>query len=376
MFHVKRWWLLLETGVVLACGVPDDELFSPTAVEPVEISPGLYRMTFGTGPDFVRGFTADGERILYRSRGQDTASSWRILSVPLAGGSVREEALLYRTALRQPVSTLAMREGERTLGVWTHPPLPWFSCVCLPLDRYPTVTGLSVYWLGETDGSALSALPVHSTTFFAGVRFDSVDTVEGVNVFGDTLRTVFAQQDPRSLAADPFGPVLSPDGATMIFSDGDVLWRVPRSNPQTKDSVGPGAFPALSAGGRWLAAAVPADLDSTVTFCVLTLPDNVECHQRLFHHTASGWLAVLYDLENDSSVVVGSGAEPVPDMSRGRVLVRRFDGLYWIDVAGGTEQLIEGSSGAYATALSPFSDAIAFSADLFGNPDVFLLWLE
>lgn len=375
-FHVKHRLAACLALVLAACGVPEDELFSPTAVEPVQVAPGVYRMTFNSGPDLVRGFSADGGAVLYRSRGPDSSEAWRILAAPVEGGPVSEEAALYRAAITSSVASLTARGNERVMAVWSTPLIPTFSCPCFPPDSYPSVTGLTFYWLGERDGRALAALPVHSSTLRSAIRFDSTDAVNGIQVFGDTVRLVIAQQVIRSLPVNPFGPTLSADGAEIIYSDGETLWRVARDSPGVRDSLGPGAFPALSADGRWLAAVVPVQVDSTATFCVQALDPTLQCHQRLFTHTTLGWQARLYDLAGDSTVIVGAGLEAVPDMNRSRVLVRRFDGLYWVQLPGRESRLVTGTGGAYAIAMSPREDAVAFTADRFQNPDVFLLVVE
>ena len=84
-----RAWLL--AAVLCGCTEPEDVLFKPPVVEPVDEG-HRFRLTNNPGPDVVRGFTPDGERILYRSHGlTGFGEDWRILSVPVGGGPAREE---------------------------------------------------------------------------------------------------------------------------------------------------------------------------------------------------------------------------------------------------------------------------------------------
>lgn len=358
---VVRAVLVSVLGVAgLACDPPEDRLFEPEAVMPAEVQPGLFRVTWSEGRDVVRGFTPDG-RILYLSADALRPDVERLLSVSPDDGATREEAGLYRASLLQPVVNLAFHEGRRLLTVRSPGLVGLHTCGGCPAP--PTVVGLTLRLLEAADGEALSSLPQL-------VQDVPVDTGSGTS--RPFIRVTPAEQEARVYGVDPFRPALLPDGFTSYFSDGESVFRFDAATPSTADSVLRGAFVAASADGALLAVSEPVNTDSTGSLCMAGL----DCQQTTIVISATGWETTVYDASS-LAVVAGPfpGIEPVFDPLGGRLLVRRFDGLYWITLSTGAEELIEQSSGGVGAALSPDGSVLAYSLNLFGNADVFFLRL-
>jgi hypothetical protein len=363
-FGVQRYLAAAIAFSSLACRAPDDIVFTPPVVEPVEES-GRLRVTFNPGPDLVRGFSADGRRILYRSRGlAGFGDEWRILSVPVAGGEVREEAALYRAGLSDPVSTLASDPGGRTLVVWKAIGPPFMGCGS-PAPTGPTVETLVILRLDEVDGRALSALPI---------TLIPTPTILGGGTPNQQVRILPAELEIRALGVDPFGPAADPGGAGVGFvSDGELVWRVQLTDPAASlDSIGEGAFPALSSDGTQLAAATPSGTVTTFDTTVVAAGLGV-CVQETVTIRPAAWQVVLYDLGSGTATAIGEGVEPRFDPAGGRLLVRRSEGLYWLDLTSGAASFVSGTEGGYSAAISPDGSTIAFSAMGSEGHDVFLV---
>lgn len=352
---------VLAGGVWLACSPPNDTLFQPTVIQPSQTLPGVYRVTFNTGPDIVRGFTADSKRIIYRSEGlAGVGGGWRLLSAPVAGGPVTEEASLYRSALRDPVGDLLVQANRRVLVAW-QAALPGVT-TCLNCPDGPGVVGLSILRLEPTDGAPLASLPTRyfqlpnnaaGSTCSHRIRYRPVDA--GVGTGGP----------------NPYGPAIAPGDSIGIFSDGETLWRFDLDHPNVPpDSLGPGAFPTLSADGSHLAAEVPTGVDSSGVQCAT---GQCPCVQQTVTVTAGGWRIVLYDLSGaDTTHFLGKGQEPVFDPRADRLLVRRGGELRWIDLTTGAAiATVPNTTGARSIAISPDGALIAFSLDFNSEPDVF-----
>ncbi len=345
------------------CDAPDDVLFVPPVVEPLEIRPGVFRITYNRDVDVVRGFTPDGTRIVYRSRGlAGFGEGWRILSVPVDGGQVHEEAAIYRQALRSPVGHLLIQGDRRVLVVWRREAAGAETCKGCP--GLPVI-GLSILRLNAADGAPLSAFPTRSLFLPNHASTSPCD---------HRVRLTPTEREVVDRGVDPYGPVIAPNTSVGVYSDGDVLWRFDLDDPTVpRDSIGTGAFPALSPDGTLLAAAIPLGADSVSDFCSFGL---CPCIQETVTITASAWSVVVHDLTGGTVDTVASGMEPqfAPDGSR--LLVRRIDALYWIDLSSGSEELIAGTSGAYAPRIAPDGSVLAFSTSLDGNPDVFFVRVQ
>jgi hypothetical protein len=352
---------LLGLALVAGCTEPDDTLFVRPMLPPVEIAPGLFRATWNPGPDVTRGFTPDG-RVVYLAHGlTGVDSAWALLSIGLADGAVREEARIYRLALRDTVAHLRFGPSGRLLVSWRSITESGFDCTgqC-PAPAAPVF--VTVRRLPPTDGAPLSALPAH------GIALPSLE--ESSTTCMDTrLRLRPAEQEALDRRANPYGPVELVDGSAGFLSDGETLWRyVPGDLGAPPDSLGPGAFPALSPDGQRLAAAIPLGLDSSSAECFAGL---CPCHMQTVTISSTGWDVLLYDLANRAQAPVGPGLEPAFDPLAPRLVVRRPDGLYWVDIATGSATAIPQTEGGYAPAVAPDGTVLAFTAQRFGNPDIF-----
>lgn len=352
----------LVCALGVSCDVPADRLFEPPVVEPVEVRPGLLRLSFNPGPDLVRGFDPTGERVIYRSRGlPGLGDEWRMLAVPVAGGAVEEVAGLYRAALLNPPGAVDVQQRRRVYTVWRTATEGAEACRACPS---PAVVALTIIRLDSMDGRALSGLPTRNvalTTFepspdpaFRRVRLTPAD-----------LEIV-------SRGTNPYGPTVPPVSDTGYYSDGEILWRFDLERPSIPaDPIGPGAFPAVSSDGRFVAAAVPIVADSVTAFC-----GAQACTQETVEFALIGWTIRLYDPMSGTARDLGPGLEPRFHPTEPKLLVRRIGGLYWVDPESAAADSIPGTGGAFAATIAPDGSRLAFSMNLFGNPDVFILRLD
>jgi hypothetical protein len=359
--------VVLGLALGSACSEPDDALFVPPQIPPVEIAPGLFRVTWHTGPDVVRGFTPDGQQIVYQSRDlPGFGEGWRILAVGVADGSVREEAEAYRQGLIEPVGHLVVGSADRLLVTWRSDGVATCPEPCPPA---PPVIGVAIWRLPLTGVVPFSALPASRDVAFPVSRTSDVDCF-GVGPFLHHIRQRPAEREVLDRRANPYGPVERTDASAGFYSDGETIWRYDPADPTAPpDSLGPGAFPALSPDGLTLAAAVPTGLDSTMAQCA----SGLCCFQETITITGAGWEVVLYDLALGGSGVLGPGLEPAFDRLAGRLAVRRPDALYWVDLGTADATVITGTEGGFAPAVSPDGSLLAFSAERFGGADVFFV---
>ncbi len=359
-------WLL---AALAGCAEPNDVLFTPPQVEPTA-EDGRFRLTVNQGPDLVRGFTPDGARIVYVSRGlAGFGEEWRILSIPAEGGAVREEAAIYRAAIGgDRLAQLVFDPGGRVLVSWK-PAVAGIHGCGPPAPAGPIALGLTLRRLDSEDGRALSSIPT---------RFIATNTVFGAATASQRIRILPVEGEIKTFGAEPFGPAVSHDGSGIGFiSDGETVWRVDLNNPTAPaESIGPGAFPALSPDDGLLAVAVPVGLDSAIT--TVTVPAGLgECVQVTVAITVAGWEIVLYDLSDGSTQLLATGVEPRFDTAGNRLLVRQVDGLYWVDLSTAQATLIPGTLGGHLPALSPDGSLLAFSApSTSGSQDVFFVPLN
>jgi hypothetical protein len=353
----------LAVALLAGCAEPDDTVFARPSVAPVEIAPGLFRVTWNAAPDVVRGFSPDGARIVYQSRDlPGLGAGWYVLSVSLADGAVREEASVYRQALIDPLGQVVLRTSHRVLVTWHAVPDGAITCPTCPSP--PSAIGIALLRLPLADGVPLSALPTRTITL---PNHESA-------LCRNRIRLGPAEREVQARRANPYGPVEAPGDSVGFYSDGEAVWRYDPADPTTPpDSLAPGTDPALSPDGALLAVAVPVGLDSTSSLCSIGL---CPCVQETVTITAAGWETLLYDLAAGTVRSLGTGLEPAFDPLGSRVAVRRADALYWVDLASGTATRIPGTDGGYAPAVAPDGSLLAFSAETFGNPDVFFVRLR
>jgi hypothetical protein len=372
---MKRSWSALFVGIasVIACAEPDDTLFTRPPVPPVEIAPGLFRATWSTGPDVVRGFTPGADRIVYQSRDlPGFQRGWAVFSVSLTDGGVREEAGIYRLALPDSTAHVVIGSSGRLLVTWHTVGPGGVTCDNQDCRVPPPAIDVAVRRLPLTDGVPVSALPLREFAL-PNHRTEARTCGTGsVDPTGHhTLRLRPADREVELRRVNPFGPVELADGTAGFFSDGETIWRYdPANSAVPPDSIGPGAFPALSADGLRLAVAVPLGLDSTTSQCFAGL---CPCVQDTWTITTNGWDVLLYDMAGGSPVTLAAGLEPVFDPLEARVVVRRSGALHWVTLATGESTPIVGTDGGYAPAISPDGVILAFTAERFDSPDVFFL---
>jgi hypothetical protein len=343
-------------------------------VPPLEIAPGLFRVTWNPAADVVRGFTPGGDRIVYQTRDlPGFQRGWGMFSVGVADGAVREEAGIYRLALPDSTAHIVLGSASRLLITWHTVGPGGVTCDNQDCPPPPAAIDVALRRLPLTDGVPISALPVrefaipnhrHEPRTCAGGGVDPA-----ANKF---LRIRPAEREITLRRANPYGPVESADGTAGFFSDGETIWRYDPADPAAPaDSLGPGAFPALSPDGQRLAVAVPLGLDSSSAQCQAGL---CPCVQETWTITSTtGWQVMLYDLVSGAVTPLAGGLEPAFDPLEARLVLRRSDGLHWVSLATGEETDILGTDGGYAPAISPDGALLAFTAERYDSPDVFFL---
>ena len=199
------------------------------------------------------------------------------------------------------------------------------------------------------------------------------------NAKGYTLKRVRvapAQRDVARTGANVFGPVTLPGTDAMVYSDGERVWQASISDTSAAPVlIGDGAYPAVSPDGHWLAYARPLGLDSTEQVFTIENPLQ-DCIETYVEITAVSWEIVLRDLETNEEEVLTDGVEPVFDPLGDRIVVRAGD-LRWFNLSTGTSAPIAGTRGAFAPAISPDGDLLAFSLFSAGaNSDVYFVRID
>jgi len=378
--------LLTAGGLVPACKSPSDVLYEPPTFAPQVDDQGRLRVTFGSAADVIRGFTPDG-RLLFSTENLVPFGPGRVLaSVPPEGGQVREEAGIYRPAFPDPIGTLVWQGAggaQRLLALWKQPIPVYDACP----DSSMTTEGMpgpapiplspanvQIYSLPAQDGAAIVSIPSRAVP---------ITPVTSRIVYPDTslqsyvlkrVRVAPAQRDVQRTGANAFGPVTLPGVDAMVYSDGERLWQA--SIPDTSaapELIGDGAYPAVSPDGHWLAYARPVGLDSTEQVYTIVLSVFQVCVETHVEITAASWEVVLRDLETGEEEVLTDGVEPVFDPLGDRLVVRDGD-LQWFNLSSGVSVPIAGTRGAFAPAVSPDGDLLAFSMFSTGtNSDVYYL---
>ena len=337
---------------VVSCEQPNDVLHDPPPFAPQDTEWG-FRLTASDELDVVRGFTTDG-RVVYRTRGLvPFGADYIVASIDTAGGVAREEAAVYRQTLRENPGTIAFGAGRRVLATWNSPVKGIHGCPngggVFPPDAGPVVF-VTLFDLGERDGRAVPNLPALPVP---------VDAVRGAGSAYQHVRITPALREISQKGTNPFGPALLPDGS-VVFSDGERVYRGTPGDPVPPTQLGGGAFPAVSADGTLLAYARPTGLTSVTTFysVPLGLGSCTQEHEEIF---AGGWETVLRELATGAETVIGSGMEPVFDPLAPRVLVRDGERLTWLAYDGSDLGMLGAPLGSYAPAVSPDGAVAAYS---------------
>jgi len=367
VFHVKhpRWSpaaFLWAVGL-FACGSPSDVLFDVPPFAPVEVEPGVFRVTSGSGRAVARGFLPDG-RILFRAFDVPALDpGWLLLSVPPGPGRVREEVAVYRSALLDDLGHLVATDEGRLLAAWKAP-LPGQHGCPAPAPRTPAPVSLSILALSRYDGTPIAAIPTRPVPS---------SLVRGEGTLAQRVRVHPAARDVERTGGNAFGPVLLPGGTEMIYSDGEQLWRVaPADTLAAAQLIGLGAYPAVSPDGRTLVYARPVGLDSVVQ--TYSIPIGIDfCNEEHVEVTASGWEVVSRDLGSGVEQVLADGLDPAFDPLGGRVVVRAGQ-LQWVDLETGSTSPIPGTAGAFGPSVSPDGALLVFSRlDGPANSDVYFV---
>ena len=373
--------LLAASGLMPACKSSSDVLYEPPTFAPKIDEQGRLRVTFGSGADILRGFTPDGRLLFSADNLVPFGPGWILASVPPDGGQVREEASIYRPAFPDPIGTMVWQSGDgarRMLALWKQAvhgvdacPDSSITTLGTPGPAPPPVspTGVQIYALPAEDGSPIVSIPSRS---FA-ITPVTIAYVYDPPLVLKRVRVAPAQRDAAQRGANPFGPTLVPGTDSLIYSDGERLWEASVTDTSAAPLLlGEGAYPAVSADGRWLAYARALGLDSTEQQFTVPL-GFATCIETYVEITAATWEVVLREVATGEEEVLTDGVEPVFDPLADRLLVRDA-ALRWFNLATGASVSIAGTAGAFAPAISPDGDVLAFSLFSAGsNSDVYYL---
>jgi hypothetical protein len=382
---LRAWFgvaLLAAGGLMPACKSPSDILYEPPTSAPKIDEQGRLRVTFGSGADVLRGVTPDGRLLFSADNLLPFGPGWVLASVPPAGGQVREEAGVYRPAFPDPIGTMVWQTGggaRRVLALWKQAVPGYHTCPDSSMTTLGTPgpaplpvspVGVQVYALPAEDGTPIISIPSRSfeiTPVTIGYTYDVPPLVL------KRVRVAPAQRDVSQRGANPFGPALVPGTDSLIYSDGEQLWEASTTDTSAAPVLlGEGAYPAVSADGRWLAYARPLGLDSTEQEFTVPLGFAV-CVETHVEITAASWEVVLRDIATGEEEVLTDGVEPVFDPMADRLVVRGTD-LQWFYLPTHTSVSIIGTRGAFAPAISPDGGVLAFSLFSAGsNSDVYYL---
>ncbi|MEX1050287.1 MAG: hypothetical protein WEC54_01935, partial [Gemmatimonadales bacterium] len=349
-------------------------LYEPEASVPVEVSPGLFRLTTNTGPDYVRGVLADG-RVLYLTSGLEGGpAAPGIVSVTPDGGPVRSEAGAYGTVLPGLVINDYYATSTRRTLLTVIPPRGrdhYCGDIGFPAPT-PQFVGWRLFVLPESDGPAFSSLNRFEREFplFANSGFDP----SGRPNQPKRIRLVPALHDADSSGTRSAGPAITASGQYAYLSDMEMIWRIDLSDTTAAPvAVTEGAYPLLSAGGDALFVA-RASLTDSLSTPTLVVYGFAGCFQTIVTFTVSEWTTIRIDIAGvEDTIGVGSEAALLGDSA---LVVRRPDGLHALRLSDGVSTRIIEDPTARSPAVAPDGSFIAFTSRRFGNPDVFVLRLD
>jgi len=356
---------VLVSLVALTCGVDDPVIFPAEPSTPVEVRPGIFRLTYHLEADVFPTWT-DSVTVSYRSKAlppYDTG--FVLLQRSVHGGPATEREVVFRRQALVlslvPVSAPG-RGGEMHL----------------------------VYWMQAKNDAALCALPCPPAAA-QGVRVldpatsDTITELEGWTVpFGRItgsgspqvgLRLVPEDLDARDGWMNPFGPAYGEATTPFYLSSGTAIFRASESGTTPMlDSVTTGSYPALSPDGSLLAFTRTILVDSTTAICTVDFGLG-PCIQATVTITEGGREVWVRDLTTGAERSLGAGWAPTFDAAGTRVAVASAAGLDWIDVSTGVRTGIPNTAGAHSPAVSPDGSRLAFVAEWAGQPDVYFLVL-
>lgn len=377
--------VLAASALAPACKSPSDVLYEPPSLAPKLDEQGRLRVTFGPGADVLRGFTPEGRLLFNADELAPFGSGGILASVPPDGGQVREEAGIYRPAFPDPIGTLVWQGAggaHRLLALWKQAIPGYDACPDSSMTTEGTPgpapiplspVNVEIYSLPAQDGGAIVSIPSRPVPITPVVTKNYYpDNAKGYTL--KRVRVAPAQRDVARTGANAFGPVTLPGTDAMVYSDGERLWQA--SIADTSEApvlIGDGAYPAVSPDGHWMAYARPLGLDSTEQVFLIENPLQ-DCIETYVEMTAGSWDVVLRDLVTGEEEVLGAGVEPVFDPLGDRLVVREGGDLRWLSLSTQASIPIAGTRGAFAPAISPDGNLLAFSLFSTGtNSDVYYL---
>jgi hypothetical protein len=357
--------------VAMACADPGDVLYTPPPLPPIEVAPGLFRVTFDPAPDYVRGFTPTGDTILFARHITTPPTRTEIRGLAATGGPGIEQVYIYRAALNLPFGTLVSRDSDRFVAWWQPGTdgLSYGPAGC-PNQRTLPAWMYGIVRLPPHDGGALSSLPTWV------VRTPTSDTlINTALLLALAVRFDFGESAAEA-GGNPFGPVAALDAPQGYYVSGDTVWRIQLHDAAVPAvEIGPGIFPAVSPDGSLLAVAVPVGVDST--FVSRTTGTGLRgCRQDAWTLTTTSWTTVVTHVVGGDTVATFDGTEPRFDADGTRIVVSRPAGLVWVDLATKAATAIPNTAGASNAAVSPDGIYLAFTLVVNQNADVYFVQLK
>jgi Tol biopolymer transport system component len=182
---------------------------------------------------------------------------------------------------------------------------------------------------------------------------------------------------------DPFfRPAWSPDGQTVVFSDGLNLYRWQVGTPaatviaNTRDAV----WPAWSPDGQTIAFTrllrlFDAQMDC---FCVNSKGEVTALYETtLYQNPGRIGRLVVMNADGSNMRVLGDGTAPAWMPNSRNVIAARSEGLYFIDVTNAAATLIPNTEGGTEPAVSPDGTRLVFArATANGSHDIWKIRLQ